>query len=260
MDKIFCIDIGNTRTHCACVACRDGAFEVSCAGDFPSADFADIFRTRHLFETSDASGISWCSVVPKYSEALADAFKHISAPIVGLSHKNSPMPLDILRPEQLGQDRIADALGAGVFLTPPYLVVDMGTAVTIDLVDARGHYAGGAIAPGMSAFVDYLASRTAQLPAINPADADCTLSIGKDTVQAMSVGCAKGFCKLVDGLIADIERDFFGGESAFRKTVFTGGSVDYLPREWLGDRLVNRDLAYIGLAKSFIFNKTETEL
>ena len=170
------------------------------------------------------------------------------------------MPLDILRPEQLGQDRIADAVGAGVFLTPPYLVVDMGTAVTIDLVDARGHYAGGAIAPGMSAFVDYLASRTAQLPAINPADADCTLSIGKDTVQAMSVGCAKGFCKLVDGLIADIERDFFGGESAFRKTVFTGGSVDYLPREWLGDRLVNRDLAYIGLAKSFIFNKTETEL
>ena len=130
----------------------------------------------------------------------------------------------------------------------------MGTAVTIDLVDARGRYAGGVIAPGMHAFTDYLNERAAQLPKINPADADYDMSVGKNTVSAMHVGCVKGFCKLADGIIADIERDFFGGESAKCKTVFTGGSVPYLPKKWLADRRIESNLANLGLAHSFLKN------
>ncbi len=250
MKLVYCIDIGNTRTHCATVECGDGGFVVRNSADYISANFADVFENEKLFEKSGAEAISWCSVVPEYSRRLEAKFGTTKA--FALNFQTSLIQLDIHLPAQLGQDRIADAVGAGVFLEPPYIVVDMGTAVTIDLVDEFGRYAGGAIAPGMSAFADYLSERAAQLPKINPADADCSLVIGKDTQEAMYVGCAKGFCKLIDGLIDDIRAHYFGGKNVDDKVIFTGGSVDLLPREWVGARLVNRDLAHIGLAKSYL--------
>lgn len=63
-----------------------------------------------------------------------------------------------------------------------------------------------------------------------------------------------GFCKLADGIIADIERDFFGGGSAAERTVFTGGSVGLLPKKWLADRKIESNLANLGLARSYLLN------
>ncbi len=250
MKLVYCVDIGNTRTHCATVECADGVFVARDSVDYLSADFAEIFSREHLFENSGAEAISWCSVVPEYSKRFASRLGAIKS--FALTAEVSPMKIDIYAPAQLGQDRIADAVGASVFLEPPYIVVDMGTAVTIDLVDADGRYAGGAIAPGMNAFADYLGERAAQLPKINPADADCSLVIGKDTREAMFVGCAKGFCKLIDGLIDDIRKQYFPDANIDNKVIFTGGSVDLLPKQWVGNRLVNRDIAHIGLAKSYL--------
>ena len=64
-------------------------------------------------------------------------------------------------------------------------------------------------------------------------------------------GGVKGFCKLADGIISDIERDFFGTKGAFDKTVFTGGYVELLPKKWLAGRRIEPNLANIGLAKAF---------
>ncbi len=218
-----------------------------------SADFSDIFEGESLFANSGADGVAWCSVVPLYSERLQAKLGDV--PSMQLTCENSPIELDVKFPAQVGQDRIADAVGAAIFFNPPYIVVDMGTAVTIDLVDKSGRYAGGAIAPGMHAFAEYLNERAAQLPKINPASVNYDMSIGKDTETAMGVGCVKGFCKLADGIIEDIERDFFDGESAREKTIFTGGSVGYLPKKWLASRKIESNLANIGLARSYIFNK-----
>lgn len=249
--KIFCVDIGNTHTHCATV---DESFSVYNPEDFDSACFAEIFEKERLFEKSGAEAISWCSVVPRYSKAF-QACAANAENVFNLNFKTSPMRLDMHYPEQVGQDRIADALGAGVFFEPPYIVVDMGTAVTIDFVDKDGNYAGGAISPGMHAFAEYLSERAAQLPKIDPSKSDYSLTIGKDTVEAMYVGCAKGFCKLADGIIGDIERDYFGGKSAADKTIFTGGNIKLLPRSWIGGRRVECNLAQIGLARAYFLNK-----
>lgn len=252
MDTIFTIDIGNTRTHCATVSYGAGRYRVLSTADYPSGDFARIFAGDDMRALRTSGRVAWCSVVPKYSDALREVFGGLEN--FQLTCATSPIEIDTDFPEQVGQDRIADAVGAGLFFEPPYIAVDMGTAVTIDLVDARGRYAGGVIAPGMHAFTDYLNERAAQLPKINPADADYDMSVGKNTVSAMHVGCVKGFCKLADGIIADIERDFFGGESAKCKTVFTGGSVPYLPKKWLADRRIESNLANLGLAHSFLKN------
>ena len=172
-----------------------------------------------------------------------------------LTYKNAPMEIDLKNPAQVGDDRIADAVGAGIFFEPPYISVDMGTAVTIDFVDRDGRYAGGAIAPGMHAFADYLSERAAQLPKINPALADFDMAIGKDTVEAMYVGCVKGFCKLADGIISDIEKEYFPNGDIAQKTVFTGGSVDLLPKKWLAGRKIESNLSALGLARSYILNE-----
>jgi type III pantothenate kinase len=252
MDSLFTIDIGNTRTHCAIIRLEKDNLKIVSAQDYPSSEFAEIFERQTLLKKSGADCVAWCSVVPKYSEALKKKLANIKN--MQLTAENSPIELDVKYPSQVGQDRIADAAGAGIFFKPPYIVVDMGTAVTIDLVDKNGKYAGGAIAPGMHAFAAYLNERAAQLPKINPADADYNMSIGKDTESAMHVGCVKGFCKLADGIIEDIERDYFDGESAKGKTVFTGGSIELLPKKWLADRKIESNLANLGLARTF-FNK-----
>ncbi len=242
--SIFTIDVGNTHTHCALM---DSA-KVDYCCDFATGKFIGEFDFGGL---SCIDGICWCSVVPDVSAMLGEVLAKLPFKSVNLNYKNSPLKIDLKRPDLLGQDRLAVAIGAMCFMEPPYIVADMGTAVTIDVVDSSGTYAGGAIAPGLSAFTSYLNEKTAQLPLIDIANADFDMSIGKDTVEAMSVGCVKGFCKLADGIISDIERDFFGTKGAFDKTVFTGGYVELLPKKWLAGRRIEPNLANIGLAKAF---------
>lgn len=252
---VYCIDIGNTRTHCAVV-------EVSASGeicrvvesaDYRTSGFAESFADGNLFAKSGAEAVAWCSVVPRAAAALE---KVLPRGAFRLTHENSPITLDVARPEQVGHDRIADAIGAGSFFAPPYVVVDMGTAVTIDFVDGKGRYAGGAIAPGLHAFTSYLSERAAQLPKIDIRDGDFDAVLGRDTKSAMFVGCAKGFCRLADGLLADIAGEYFSDtDDISAKTVFTGGSVPLLPKKWLAGRRVECNLAQIGLALAFTKNR-----
>ena len=128
MDTIFTIDIGNTYTHCATVAVDAGRYCVLSTADYPSGDFARIFSGADMYALRSSGRVAWCSVVPKYSDALRavlDGFENFQ-----LTNETSPIAIDTDFPEQVGQDRIADAVGAGLFFEPPYIAVDMGTAVT----------------------------------------------------------------------------------------------------------------------------------
>ena len=87
----------------------------------------------------------------------------------------------------------------------PVVVVDFGTAVTFDVVDARGNYIGGIIAPGLAAMTDYLHEKTALLPKIQIREV--TAVIGKNTGQAMLIGAVHGYRGLVRELIAELKRD-----------------------------------------------------
>lgn len=259
--KLYCIDMGNTHTHCVSVDAdlsKQDVFSCSNSKDYPTVGFSERLISEKLFESSGADAIAWCSVVPNEARKLQAALEKSPYESMRLTHENSPIKIDCSDPSQVGHDRIADAVGAGIFFEPPYLVIDMGTAVTIDLVDSNGAYAGGVIAPGMHAFASYLSERAAQLPKINPAEADYDLIIGKNTIEAMYVGCAKGFCKLADGIIADIEKKYFLRlNGARKKTIFTGGSISLLPKKWLADRRVESNLAQLGLAKSYLINKKQ---
>ena len=105
------------------------------------------------------------SVVPSRNPVVA---RVLPKPICWVSHKIAlGVGIDYPKPETIGADRLANAVAAAVLYGSPAIVVDFGTAVTFDVVSAAGNYAGGVIAPGLSAMTDYLHKRTALLPRIS---------------------------------------------------------------------------------------------
>ena len=111
--------------------------------------------------------------------------------------------IDYPKPDTIGPDRLANAVAARHRFGAPVVVVDFGTAVTFDVVNRAGNYAGGIIAPGLAAMTDYLHEKTALLPRIKIRE--IKTSIGKSTEQAMLVGAVHGYRGLVRELIARIE-------------------------------------------------------
>jgi type III pantothenate kinase len=121
------------------------------------------------------------------------------------------------RPGEVGADRIANAIGGHVQYRSALVVVDFGTATTFDVVDGKGNYVGGAIAPGINLSLEALHASTAKLPRIaveRPRHA-----IGKDTLSAMQSGVFFGYVGLIEGLIERIRQE----HSEPLEVIATGG-------------------------------------
>jgi type III pantothenate kinase len=152
---------------------------------------------RHLAEVTR---IAAASVVPAYSAALDELAARRGVPMVQASARSVPIPIRVDRPDEVGADRLVNAYAAGHLYGRPAIVLDFGTATTVDVVAADGGYIGGAIAPGLELGLEALAERTAKLPRIElqrPARA-----IGRDTVSAMQAGTVLGYLGLTRELIA----------------------------------------------------------
>jgi type III pantothenate kinase len=119
--------------------------------------------------------------------------------------------------QEVGADRLANAVGGHVMFGRPLIIVDFGTATTFDVVDGQGNYVGGAIAPGINLSLEALHGATAMLPRI--AVAAPKRAIGKDTLTAMQSGIYWGYVGLIEGIVARIRAEF-GAELT---VVATGG-------------------------------------
>jgi type III pantothenate kinase len=126
--------------------------------------------------------------------------------------------IDYPKPNTIGPDRLANAVAARHHFGAPSVVVDFGTAVTFDVIDARGNYVGGIIAPGLAAMTDYLHERTALLPRIKIREVKSP--VGKSTQQAMLVGAVHGYRGLVRELIVELKREL---RTSRLPVVATGG-------------------------------------
>ena len=110
------------------------------------------------------------------------------------------------RPNEVGADRLANAVGGHMLYREPLIIVDFGTATTFDVVDSDGNYTGGVIAPGINLSLEALHNATAMLPRI--AVATPTRVIGKSTLDAMQSGIYWGYVGLIEGLVARITKEF----------------------------------------------------
>ena len=162
--SILCIDIGNTSAHYGLVSGQT----VSASGHFPTEAFResapDEFTRLVASLAGQAEGIAFCSVVPEINTNLQACLLKFDLPIFHLTCESCRgLNLIYPNPSEIGQDRIANAIAAQEFHGSPAIVIDLGTAVTFDIVSSQG-YEGGIIAPGLSIMTRYLHEQTALLP------------------------------------------------------------------------------------------------
>jgi type III pantothenate kinase len=126
----------------------------------------------------------------------------IQALVVGSPDVDIGIKVLLDRPEEVGADRLVNAVGAFVEYGGPKIIVDFGTATTFDVIDVEGNYLGGAIAPGVNLSLEALHRASAQLPRVAIGRPDRV--IGKNTVQAMRSGIFWGYVGMIEGTIARI--------------------------------------------------------
>lgn len=222
MAQVLAIDIGNTSAHWGILEDR----AVLAAGEVPTAEVG-----RALAEglSHGPRGISLASVVPAATETLRSGLAATNLDVFHLRHDTVVgLGFDYPNPAEVGQDRLANCLGAQVLAGSPAIVVDMGTATTFDVLTARG-YAGGVIAPGLAVMTSYLHGRTALLPRLDPAAIRAGAAIGKSTADAMRAGCALGFAGMIGTILDALLAELSDGGAAKPSLLATGGTADFLP-------------------------------
>lgn len=196
--------------------------------------------------------ISYCSVVPNINKFFLSSAKRTNKPIFQLTYNTcNGIHINYQKPEQIGQDRLATIVGAQKLYGTPAIVIDMGTAVTFDIITEKNGYETSVIAPGLELMVEYLYEKTAQLPKLDPADLLVPSVIGQSTKQAMKAGCSIGFSGMVKALLDAILKELTTrGESQF-KIIGTGGSAGWLLNNWFKNIKYDPNLSLKGLAESY---------
>jgi len=201
---ILLFDIGNTNTH---VGLANGQRVVRHT-DIPTAAWLAgkaAKQLRSFVGKTKLEGAAICSVVPRATPKIQITVRALwKLQAIVLTPKTlRGVGIDYPKPETIGPDRLANAVAARHRFGAPSVVVDFGTAVTFDVVDARGNYAGGIIAPGLAAMTDYLHEKTALLPRIQIREVKSL--VGKSTEHAMLVGAVHGYRGLVRELIIELK-------------------------------------------------------
>jgi type III pantothenate kinase len=149
--------------------------------------------------------------------------------------------IDFSEPQDIGADRLANAVGVTTRYGSPAIVVDFGTAVTFDIVSLKGVYEGGVIAPGLGVMTDYMYQRTALLPKI---DLEEPVSvIGKTTRSAMLAGAIYGYRGLVRQIVTEIVAKLEGKV----RIVGTGSYANLIAAKLPELQIIDLDLTLEGL-------------
>lgn len=173
----------------------------------------------------DVQGVALASVVPQLTSAWCDAAQRLaSAEAVVCSAEAAAglLEVDYPNPREIGADRIADAVAAKSRFGAPVVVVDLGTATNIEVIDERGAFIGGVIAPGLETGAQALFSHATKLAAIDLVDPPS--AIGRSTEEAMQIGIVRGEVERIDGLVNGI----FAQLGRTAPVVATGGLATHV--------------------------------
>ncbi len=193
---------------------------------------------------SDIELVLISSVVPLALARLVVVLNRIFAHKIRIIGKDAKVPIRNLYAvkSEVGQDRLVNAFAVKKIYGTPCVVVDFGTAITFDMVSAKGDYLGGLILPGIEMSLSSLHNKTALLPRVELKEAKEI--IGKDTVNSIRGGILFGLGAMCDGLAAKY-RNMFGSSM---KVVATGGNAG-LVKNYAGSiEIVDEDLTLKGIS------------
>jgi type III pantothenate kinase len=199
---------------------------------------------------ADVDAVAVASVVPALTGAVEAIAGRRDRPLLIAAAGTVPLAVRVDRPDDVGADRLVNALAAARLYGTPAVVVDFGTATTLDCVAGDGAYVGGAIAPGLELGLEALAARTAKLPRIELRAPD--RAIGRDTVSAMQSGTIFGYQALAGGLLARVRVELADTNDVAPsdvRAILTGGlSAAPWARALDGIDAIDPDLTLKGLA------------
>ena len=253
---LLALDSGNTHIVMGCMEgrtirylCRMATNRVTTGAEY-AVTMSRLLEFAHIApDAIDGAIIS--SVVPQVTRSLSAAVKMLTGvvPLVADNTIRSDLTVRIDDPATLGSDLLVAAVGALDLYQPPLIIIDMGTATTVTVVDADGAFRGGAIIPGVQLSLSALASNTSLLPSIS-LDAP-PKAIGTNTVDCMKSGSILGTALLLDGMIDRMEAEL--GQKA--TVVATGGLARCIVPICQHEILLNEDLLLNGLAVLYEKNK-----
>ena len=221
---LLAIDIGNTIITLGGYRDDTLTFTARLATDtsLTSDQYAVSLRDILSLYNENSDEIEDCiisSVVPQVSTAIAKAVSQLCeiVPLIIGPGVKTGLNIKIDNPAQLGADLVAGAVGAISKYTLPCIIIDMGTASTISVIDKNGCFLGGVIAAGVRLTLKALAENTAQLTSVHIEAPESV--IGSNTVDCMKSGLVYGTAAMLDGLLDRIENEL--GETS--AVVATGG-------------------------------------
>jgi len=162
-------------------------------------------------------------------------------PLIARAAVNWGFAIKVDNPEEVGADRLLNALAGHRKYIGPLVVIDFGTATTFDVVDGQGAYLGGVIAPGINLSIEALHSAAARLPRIGIGRPQAV--IGTNTIAAMQSGIYWGYVAMIEGLVARIQAEYSGR----LKVIATGGLAPLLAEGTTVIGHIDPDLTLDGL-------------
>ena len=220
------IDIGNSTIV---IAMADSGCEINSAWRFKTLkdETVSFFRyelkagiKKYGIQISDIETITISSVVPEVNDYIAQAIIDITGITPHFFNLNDALrtiDIDTESPSQLGKDRLADAVGAVLCHGVPAIVIDMGTATTVGVIDENKCFKGGMIIPGVKTSLKALSTKASQLPMVSIEKPEHI--IGRNTLECMQSGILYGNAAMVDGIIDRIRPTLHGDV----KVIATGG-------------------------------------
>ena len=254
---LLAIDVGNTNIK---LGIFDGdrlraAWRLATGIDRLADEYGALLLTflqRQKLPISKITGAALCSVVPPLVTVFQEMCQKYlgTSPLVVESGIKTGVRICVDNPRELGPDRVVNAVAAHHLYGEPVIVIDLGTAITFDVVSKEGDYLGGVIAPGIDIASQALFARTAMLPRvelIRPKQV-----IGRNTISAIQSGIFFGYVGLIESTLQRIEREL----KCKAKVVATGGYA-HLVKEVPAIEIINPDLSLVGLRLIYEMNKME---
>ncbi len=245
---LLAVDIGNTNITLGAYDTGMLAFtarlatETAKTADQYAVELKNLLALNEI-ESYEIEDCIISSVVPAVAKSISAAVSklcHIVPLMLGPGVKTG-LNIKIDNPAQLGADLVAGAVGALEAYTMPCVIIDMGTASTVSVLDRNGTFLGGVIAAGVRLTLKALTENTAQLTSI-PIEAPQSV-IGRNTVECMQSGLVYGTAAMIDGLLEQIEEEL--GEVP--TVVATGGLSKEIITHCKKDIIYSENLLLDGL-------------
>ena len=249
---ILTIEIGNSTITLGGVEGNEIRFECRINTDRVKTSDTYCIDLKTLFEIygidmASIEGVIISSVVPQVLNSVRTAIRKLlnTAPLVVGPGLKTGLDIRLENPGQMGADLVAADVAALSEHKPPLIIIDMGTATTMAVLDPNGAHLGGCVCPGVKISLEALTGNTSLLPGIqldSPKQA-----LGRNTADAMRSGIMFGTASMLDGMI-----DRFRAETGWDFTIVaTGGLAKHIVPLCHNEIVYDRHLIIKGLAKLY---------